>query len=83
MTSIVKWAKALIRRKPLAPVNFPSSGYKLIPESQLVEEEHFDTFGAGRFYPVRIGDVYHAKYQVLGKLGFGTTSTVWLARNLQ
>ncbi|KAK7226784.1 hypothetical protein V2G26_014787 [Clonostachys chloroleuca] len=28
-----------------------------------------------------IGDVYHSKYQVVGKLGFGSTSTVWLAKN--
>lgn len=30
-----------------------------------------------------IGDVYYGKYQVLGKLGFGTTATVWLAEDLR
>ncbi|KAF9479122.1 putative CDK4/6, partial [Pholiota conissans] len=34
------------------------------------------------FYPVRIGDVIHSKYQVLYKLGFGTTATVWMCRDL-
>ncbi|KAI1501505.1 CMGC protein kinase [Biscogniauxia marginata] len=29
-----------------------------------------------------VSTVYASKYHVLGKLGFGTTSTVWLARNL-
>ncbi|KAH6658073.1 kinase-like domain-containing protein [Truncatella angustata] len=29
------------------------------------------------------GDVYDSKYKVSGKLGFGTTSTMWLARNLR
>ncbi|KAK3324416.1 kinase-like domain-containing protein [Cercophora scortea] len=43
----------------------------------------FDEFKSGQYYPVNIGDVYESKYQVLGKLGFGSTSTVWLARHLQ
>jgi hypothetical protein len=54
-----------------------------VRDSVVVEEEQFDEFKAGQYYPVNIGDVYASKYQVLGKLGFGTTSTVWLARNLQ
>jgi hypothetical protein len=49
----------------------------------VVEEEQFDQFRAGLYYPVNIGDVYASKYQILGKLGFGSTSTVWLARNLR
>lgn len=37
---------------------------------------------AERYYPVRIGDLFASRYQVVGKLGFGATSTVWLARDL-
>ena len=72
----------LLSRTPLTPLTFPTSGFRLIDESVVLEEERFDKFRAGRYYPVRIGDVYISKYQVLGKLGFGITSTVWLARNL-
>ncbi|KAK3301837.1 kinase domain protein [Chaetomium strumarium] len=43
----------------------------------------FDVFKAGNYCPVNIGDLFSSKYQVVGKLGFGSTSTVWLARNLQ
>ncbi|KAJ8060985.1 hypothetical protein OCU04_010063 [Sclerotinia nivalis] len=32
---------------------------------------------------MRIGDVLSSRYQVVGKLGFGNSSTVWLARDLQ
>jgi len=53
-----------------------------VKDSVIVEEEQFDEFKAGQYYPVNTGDVYASKYQVLGKLGFGTTSTVWLACNL-
>ena len=36
-----------------------------------------------KYYPVNIGDVFSSKYQIIGKLGFGVTSTVWLARDLE
>ncbi len=36
-----------------------------------------------RYYPVQIGETFRACYQVIGKLGFGATSTVWLARDLR
>ncbi|PSN61879.1 kinase-like protein [Corynespora cassiicola Philippines] len=35
-----------------------------------------------RYYPLRIGEVLNTKYQILGKLGFGLGSTVWLANDL-
>ncbi|KAM0666464.1 hypothetical protein ACQRIU_004319 [Beauveria bassiana] len=35
-----------------------------------------------RYYPVQIGQVFADRYQVVGKLGFGATSTVWLAHDL-
>ncbi|GJC94785.1 hypothetical protein ColKHC_03611 [Colletotrichum higginsianum] len=69
-------------RAPLSPLNFPSTGLPLVSDSTPLEEEHLDEFKAGQYYPANIGDVYDEKYQVLGKLGFGSTSTVWLARNL-
>lgn len=65
------------------PLGFPTSGFEIISDSLLLEEERLDEFKGGQYYPVNIGDVYHEKYQVLGKLGFGTTSTVWLAHDLQ
>ena len=67
----------------MIPLQFPSTGFEIVPECKILEEEQFDEFKAGQYYPVKIGDVYDSKYQILGKLGFGTTSTVWLARNLQ
>ncbi|KNZ77718.1 Dual specificity tyrosine-phosphorylation-regulated kinase mbk-2 [Termitomyces sp. J132] len=35
------------------------------------------------YYPVRIGEVFACRYQVVGKLGFGMTATTWLARDLK
>ncbi|CAH0040708.1 unnamed protein product, partial [Clonostachys rhizophaga] len=68
---------------PSPPLRFPSAGFEIVPPSEPLEEEHLEEFSAGAYYPVNIGDVYHSKYQVVGKLGFGSTSTVWLAKKLQ
>jgi serine/threonine-protein kinase SRPK3 len=50
--------------------------------SQDIEEGR-DVYRPGGFHPVYIGDVYHDKYKVLNKIGYGVYSTVWLARDLQ
>lgn len=83
MTTLLRWVRGLSRRVPLTPLRFPTTGFDVINDPYIIEEEQFDEFEKGHFYPVRIGDVYASKYQILGKLGFGSTSTVWLARNLQ
>ncbi|KAK4237887.1 kinase domain-containing protein [Achaetomium macrosporum] len=76
--------RRVFRRAPWAPLQFPSTGFEVVPESMVLEEEFFEAFKKGDFYPVDIGDLFASnKYQVVGKLGFGSTSTVWLARNLQ
>jgi len=37
----------------------------------------------GGYHPVKIGDVYHSRYQVVRKLGWGHFSTVWLCWDLK
>lgn len=54
-----------------------------MPAHEKVEEEAIPGYVATRYYPVRIGQIFQKRYQVVGKLGFGTTSTVWLARDLE
>ncbi|KAJ2913832.1 hypothetical protein MD484_g6588, partial [Candolleomyces efflorescens] len=55
---------------------------KQIGSEYLLEEETLPDYLAARYYPVQIGQLLDSRYQVVGKLGFGTTSTVWLARDL-
>ncbi|CAG7563069.1 unnamed protein product [Fusarium equiseti] len=64
------------------PLTFSSTRYPRIPSNPEIEEELIPGYVASRYYPVRIGQVLHNRYQVVGKLGFGTSSTVWLARDL-
>jgi hypothetical protein len=56
--------------------------FPTIDSSQLVEEEALPFYSPELFYPVHIGEVLNSKYRVLGKLGYGDFSTVWLCRDL-
>lgn len=47
-----------------------------------VEEEKTPYYSSSRFYPARLGEVLNGTYQLATKLGYGSNSTVWLARDL-
>jgi hypothetical protein len=61
--------------------SFPVSGFKTIDADQPIEEEELPGYHAHRFYPVRLGEVFQSRYQTVAKLGFGSSSTWWLARD--
>lgn len=63
--------------------SFPADGFGHASLQDKFEEEKVPDYHAERFYPVRLGEIYNERYQVLAKLGFGTTSTVWLSRDLE
>ncbi|KAJ4132851.1 hypothetical protein NW754_015665 [Fusarium falciforme] len=44
------------------------------------EEENCGNYNPRNFYPARIGETLGGKYELISKLGWGTGSTVWLAR---
>ncbi|KIY53612.1 kinase-like protein [Fistulina hepatica ATCC 64428] len=71
----------LLRRPPSPPRQFSTSRFQIIDAAQSIEEETFSWYNPTNYYPVRIGDVYKS-YQVVGKLGYGGYSTVWLCRDL-
>ncbi|KAH6888186.1 kinase-like domain-containing protein [Thelonectria olida] len=45
-----------------------------------LEEETIRNYNPKDFYPAHIGDTLNGKYELVSKLGWGTGSTVWLAR---
>jgi serine/threonine-protein kinase SRPK3 len=67
----------------LPPREFPSSGFEVIDPSQIVEEERLPFYNHDDYYPMRIGAVIKDRYQVVAKLGYGMTSTVWLCHDLR
>lgn len=82
MASLLRRLAGLGRRPPSPPRVFANTNFEKISVDCRVEEETFSDYLSGRYYPVRIGEVFFSKYQVVGKLGYGAYSTVWLARDL-
>jgi len=82
MASLFRWALGVSRRAPSPVRTFSTLRCQLLPKSQKIEEETLPDYLPEWFYPVQIGEVFASRYQVVGKLGYGTTSTVWLARDL-
>ncbi|KAJ5419805.1 uncharacterized protein N7487_003355, partial [Penicillium crustosum] len=80
----LEWLRSLFRRSLKFPVSFPTAGWETIPDDETIEEEQIEEFLQQNGYlPVDIGDILLSRYQVVGKLGWGITSTVWLARDLE
>lgn len=44
-------------------------------------EERRHSYRPGGFHPVHLGDVFHDRYEILRKLGYGRYSTVWLVKD--
>ncbi|KAL3495685.1 kinase domain protein [Aspergillus germanicus] len=65
------------------PLDFTNPSFVRIPDYHKIEEETVPEYVASVYYPIRIGEVIRERYQVAGELGFGSTSTVWLARDLR
>ncbi|KAI1643333.1 kinase-like protein [Daldinia loculata] len=57
-------------------------GFTHLLKYQFIDEvEPLWVYQPGGFHPVHIGDQFHNRYRVVEKLGFGDSSTVWLARD--
>jgi hypothetical protein len=54
----------------------------MIMFSDPIEEETLPHYRFEHYYPVSIGQTFNERYKVLAKLGFGSESTTWLAKDL-
>ncbi|PYI02369.1 kinase-like protein [Aspergillus sclerotiicarbonarius CBS 121057] len=71
-------------QRPASPVReFSQSNFPLLDAAEKLEEETLSWYSPSDFYAVKIGEVFQSRYQVIGKLGYGGYSTVWLCRDLQ
>ncbi|KAG6834277.1 hypothetical protein H0H93_010730, partial [Arthromyces matolae] len=83
MSTLRRWTlNAIGSRQPWLPRDFSKRHSNLISASEPIEEETIPGYVAERYYPTRIGETLRSRYQIVGKLGYGVTSTVWLARDL-
>lgn len=65
------------------PRFFPTEGFPTVEEDKLLDEELLPSYDPPDYYPVHIGDIFQDRYHVVAKLGYGTSSTVWLAWDLK
>ncbi|PYI02933.1 protein kinase [Aspergillus sclerotiicarbonarius CBS 121057] len=77
-----RFTKSLFQRPPSPARQFSQSG-ALLDTNDKLEEETLRWYSQDQFYPVKIGEIFRSRYQVIGKLGYGGYSTVWLCRDLQ
>lgn len=59
----------------------PNSGPP-VPQEELVDEEVCPGYNSATFYPAKPGELLDNKFQLLVKIGWGSQSTVWLARDI-
>lgn len=76
------WRNAL-RQRLLFHTKTTNISSLTLPLEAPIEEETLLHYKAEQYYPVNIRDIYNARYQVLGKIGYGAYSTSWLCRDLQ
>ncbi|KAJ9209278.1 hypothetical protein DTO166G4_9119 [Paecilomyces variotii] len=53
-----------------------------IPQQEPVDEELCPGYNSASFYPANPGEVLAERFQLLVKIGWGSQSTVWLARDI-
>ncbi|RAQ57642.1 protein kinase domain protein [Aspergillus flavus] len=82
MVSMLRALTNSIRRTRPCPRKSSSVAH-IFPTGTPIEEETLPHYKPEHYYPVKIGDIYQARYEVTGKLGYGAYSTSWLCRDLQ
>lgn len=84
LPSITRTRRAVTSKQwTSAPREFPTAGFGLIDTSMEIEEETLPNYHPDKYYPVQQGEVLRERYQILAKLGYGVTSTVWFGKDLQ
>lgn len=64
-------------------MSLASASSKQPPLDTLIEEERKDDYDPRHFFPVNLGQVFCDTYRVVTKLGYGGSSTVWLAKDIR
>ncbi len=77
--------KSLLRPNHLSKSFFSTMSQPRYIPSRLEEVEYVEDYQPGGLHPISIGETFaKRRYRVIHKLGFGGSSTIWMARdNLQ
>lgn len=66
----------------VAPSPVTCNSPTILPPDIPIEEELNPDYNPEHFLSVNPGDRFHNRYETIAKLGWGSCSTVWLARDL-
>jgi serine/threonine-protein kinase SRPK3 len=79
--SVPSYARCCVSRR--AESGHVSASKRSYATYKWIEDvEPFERYVAGGYYPVRIGDEFcSSRYRIVHKLGYGASSTTWLARD--
>lgn len=75
--------RPLFQRRVSLLCAFSQASFPLLNPTEKIEEETLPWYSPDDVYPVKIGEVFQSRYRVIGKLGYGAYSTVWLCRDQQ
>ena len=65
------------------PGSPPAPTPTILSKAVFIEEESLPHYRPQDWYPAKIGETLHGRYRIAVKLGYGSFSTVWLARDLR
>ncbi|RJE21865.1 STYKc [Aspergillus sclerotialis] len=82
MDKLLRLGRRALSRSVESPRVFTEHSFESLDPTVKIEEEYMPAYEQGLFYPVQIGQVLNARYQILSKLGYGANSTVWFCRDL-
>ncbi|EGC45682.1 protein kinase [Histoplasma capsulatum var. duboisii H88] len=82
-SSPIKFLYTTMSSDMSSPLIFTNTSFEIIDPSEKLEEETIPLYNPENYYPAHIGQVLVDRYQIVGKLGYGVTSTVWFGRDLQ
>jgi serine/threonine protein kinase len=89
MTSLVRLGQSSLHRsihsfRVALPRCASTRAIRQFIPSQLYNVENVEEYRPGGYHPIVIGDLFaDGRYRVIHKLGFGGSSTIWLARDQQ
>jgi hypothetical protein len=74
----------IFRYRPLQYRLMSATAHPKYYNSRLDDVEDLEKYRPGGYHPVSIGDIFsRGRYEVLHKLGYGGSSTVWLVLDRQ
>ncbi|KAL3429875.1 kinase-like domain-containing protein [Aspergillus tetrazonus] len=65
------------------PFQFPFQFASPVPQHELIDEEACPGYNPKHVYPAKPGEILANHYQLLVKIGWGTRSTIWLAKDIK